>query len=277
MRFKIAVVQFRITQYEPEKNLERIERFIKTASGKADIIVFPEDFLTGGLSEKYIDKYADFNGRYKKIFQYLAKKYKIDIVAGSVIEGTKTAKYNTSYYIDYNGKVRGRYRKINLWLTERKHITSGNEISAFNTKYGKAGIVICWDLMFPEIFRSMARKGVKIVFCPSLWYRSGNFAPYKKYNLNAEIDHVNALCIARSVENNVIFIYANAVGSLKTSGGSFDEAIGQSQIAVPIKGILKRLEDKESMFIQEVDTSILKDEENAYRIMDDLKKRIHLN
>ncbi len=277
MRFKIAVVQFRITQYEPERNLEKMEMFIKKASSKANVIIFPEDFLTGGLTGKEIDKYADSDGKYKRIFQNLAKKYKIDIVAGSIIEGTRTAKYNTSYYVDSNGKIRGKYRKINLWLTERKHIAFGNEISVFNTKYGKAGLVICWDLMFPEIFRKMVRRGVKIIFCPSLWYKGKGFLSYKKYNKNTEIDHVNVLCRARPIENNVIFVYANAVGKLKTSGGSYDEAIGQSQIAVPIKGVLQKLDNKEGMFIQEVDTSILKDEEIAYRIRDDLKERFYLN
>lgn len=119
----------------------------------------------------------------------------------------------------------------------------------------------------------MVNKGVKIVFCPSLWYRS--WKDYVRYNKEAEIYHVNTLCQARAIENEIIFIYANACGKLITSGGISDEAIGHSQITVPIKGVLKRLNHrKEEMFIQEVDTKILEIEEKYYRIRQDIKKRI---
>lgn len=275
MKFKIAVVQFGINQLDPKINLKKAEEFIKYASGKADIIIFPEYFLTGGLDDKEMARYVDYGGKYREKFQQLAKKYKINVVAGSFIEGTQTGKYNTSYFIDSSGKVRAIYKKINLWLTERGHTTHGNEICVFNTKYGKCGIVICWDLMFPETIRALAKRGVRIVFCPSLWYKGIGFKPYIKYNLNAEADHVNALCLARAVENNIILIFSNSVGKLKTSASDFDEAIGQSQITVPIKGALQKFDDKtEKMFIQEVNTAILKDAEKAYGIRSDLKKRI---
>jgi len=275
MKFKVAVVQFKINQFQPEKNLKKAEKFIRKASGKADIIIFPEDFLTGGIPEKLMYNLADREGKYRKHFQALAKKYKINIIPGSFIEEVKNSIFNTTYFIDSAGKVKARYRKVNLWLTERKHINFGNEICVFNTKFGKCGFAICWDLIFPEHFRRMAQKGVKIIFCPSLWYKGEDYPPYIKYNPKAEIDHVNALCLARAVENNIVLIYANPVGKLTTSGGKSDEAIGQSQITVPIRCVLKKLDDKkEAMLIQEVDTSILKDEEKIYKIREDLKKRI---
>ena len=270
MRFKIAVVQFKIKQFSPEENLKKAEVFIRKASRKADIIIFPEDFLIGGNIK---EEFVDYKKRYRKTFQNLAKKYKINIIPGSFTEGEKTGLYNTSYFIDSKGRVKARYRKINLWLTERKKINFGNKICVFNTKFGKCGIVICWDLIFPEIFRRMASKGVKIIFCPSLWYRS--WRDYVKYNKEAEILHVNALCQARSIENQIILVYTNASGKLVTSDGNQDEAIGHSQITAPIKGVIKRLNHrKEEMFIQEVDTKILDIEEKYYRIKQDIKKRI---
>jgi len=275
MKFKIAVVQFEINQYQPEKNLQKMETFIKQASNKADIIIFPEDFLSGGLNDTEIVKLADSEGKYRKIFQALAKKYNINIVAGSIIERNRIGNFNVCYYIDSTGKIKGKYKKINLWLTERKRIVPGNEVCVFNTKFGKVGLAICWDLMFPELFRRMVKKGANIIFCPSLWYKSEDFPPYAKHNRDAERDHVNALCMARAVENNIILIYANAVGNLKTSGGDLDEAIGHSQITTPINGVLQKLGyQKENMFIQEIDTAILKDAEKAYKIREDLKKRI---
>jgi predicted amidohydrolase len=275
MKVKIAVVQFEINQYNPDKNLSKAEKFIAEASeSKADIIVFPEDFLSGGLNDDEIVKLADSEGKYRKIFQALAKKYKIDIVAGSIIERNRIGNFNVCYYIDSTGKIKGKYRKINLWLTERKRVVPGTEIAVFNTKFGKVGLAICWDLIFPEIFRKMVKKGANIIFCPSLWYKGKGFKSYEKNNPNAEKDHVNALCKARAIENNIILVYANAVGNLKISGGNLDEAIGQSQITTPIKGILYKLDEEEKMFIQEVDTNILKDAERAYKIRYDIKNRV---
>src|SRR5437588_11174855 len=89
MRIKIAVVQFAIHQFAPEKNLEKAEQFIKEAvSQQAHIIVFPEDFVTGPVSTN--QTYADYEGRYIMHFQHLSAQYSIDLVAGSIIEGNGT-------------------------------------------------------------------------------------------------------------------------------------------------------------------------------------------
>src|SRR6266702_2238894 len=119
MHIKIAVVQFDIQQLASEANLGKAEHFIKEASSQqAQIIVFPEDFITGPLSGKRA--FAD-------------------------------------------------YEKVNLWLPERSYITPGEQITVFNTVYGRVGLIICWDLMFPEVFRSMVNQDVDMVICPSYW------------------------------------------------------------------------------------------------------------
>src|SRR3989344_5914328 len=271
-KFRIAVVQFKINQYNPDKNLEKMEYFLKLASGKADIIVFPENFLTGGLSDKEI--LVDCKEFYSNKFQNLTKLYKIDIVPGSIVEGNKKGKFNTSYYIRSDGRILAKYNKVNLWLTEKKYLASGNEICVFNTKFGKFGILICWDLMFPEIFRRLIKKGVKLVFCPSLWYKGSDFYPYKINNPNAELDHINALCQARAIENNIFLVFSNNVGRLKTSKNKFDEAIGQSQICAPIKGVIKKLALEEEMFIEEIDLDLLKSAEKAYQIRKNINNTI---
>lgn len=91
-------------------------------------------------------------------FKILLKNIKIDIVPGSIIEKDKHSFYNTTYYIDSSGKVKSRYRKINLWHPERRYLNPGNEISVFNTKFEKIELIICWDLIFPEIFRKIVKK-----------------------------------------------------------------------------------------------------------------------
>lgn len=272
MKIKIAVVQFKIEQFSPEENLKKAEEFIKKASfSKAHIIVFPEDFITGPILGKR--EFADSENKYVKHFQRLAFRYKIDIVPGSIIEEEKGSLYNTSYYIDSNGKIRARYKKINLWLPERKYLTAGNEVSVFNTKYGKIGLIICWDLIFPEIFRKMTKKGVQMVICPSYWCQ-GDAGRGVKIDLNSEIKLVDSLCNARAFENEIILVYCNAAGKFYFNKIE-DSLIGHSQITIPFRGAIKKLNhNKEEMFVQEVDSEILKVAEKSYKIRYDLKHRI---
>ncbi|MHA1703897.1 MAG: carbon-nitrogen hydrolase family protein [Promethearchaeota archaeon] len=273
MKLKIAIVQFDIKQFSPDENLKKAEKFVKKASlSKAKIIVFPEDFIAGPILGK-LEEFADSKNKYLKFFQDLAKKYKIDIVPGSIIEKDRYGFHNTTYYIDSSGKVKSRYRKINLWPPERHYLNPGNQISVFNTKYGKIGLIICWDLIFPELFRKMAKKGVGIVICPSYWtFEDASIG--LKYDKNSDVNLVDSLCVGRAFENEIIMVYCNAAGKLILPNFK-GKLMGHSQITVPFKGAIKKLEhNKEEMFIQEVDTSILKDAEKAYGIRKDLKKRI---
>jgi len=273
MKVKIAVVQFEINQYNPDKNLSKAEKFIAKASeSKADIIVFPEDFITGPI-ELRLEEFADNSQKYCKYFQNLAKKYKINIVPGSIIEKESLGYYNKTYYIDSRGEVKGQYKKINLWHPEKSYINRGSEISVFNTKFGKIGLIICWDLMFPEIFRKMLRKGVKIVICPSYWtFEDASIG--LKWDKNSDPNLVDSLCIGRAFENEIILVYANAVGKLTLP--NFEGTLfGHSQITVPFIGAVHKLNhQKEEMFIQEVDTNILNDAERAYKIRYDIKNRL---
>lgn len=272
MKFKVAVVQFDIKQFLPENNLVKAERFIKKASTLgARIIVFPEDFVTGPI-ETRLDL-ADKTHAYRKIFQDLAKKYRIDIVPGSFIEKDKNNFYNTTYYIDSLGLIKLKYRKIHLWHPERKDFSPGHRIAVGNSKYGKIGLIICWDLMFPEIFRDMVRRGVKIVICPSYWTLE-DASVGLRYDKNSEVKLIDALCVSRASENEIILIYCNAAGRLilpKFKARLF----GHSQIATPFRGAIKKLEhNKEAMFVQEINTDILKDAERAYKIRKDLKNKL---
>jgi len=271
MFLKIAVVQFAIDQFNPQKNLAKAEQFIAEASTENDLIVFPEDFILGPINGK--SEHADFDGYYISLFQKLALKYHIDIVPGSIIEGDFTGLFNTTYYIDRSGEILGRYRKVNLWLPERSYITPGSNISVFETRFGRVGLIICWDLMFPEVFRAMVKEKVEIVICPSYWcYEDAGKGIF--HDPDSEVKLVNALCMTRAFENEIVLVYANAAGKGAVDD-HFETLIGHSQITVPFKGVLKSLShNREEMFSQEIDTVILVDAEESYEIRKDLLKGI---
>lgn len=272
MKFKIALVQFNYTFWNPKKNIERMEEFVEQAKkNQANVVLFPEDCVTGPMLKN--QEMLDRTNHFKDTFSNLAHKYQIDLVPGSWMEEDADQKgwYNTTYYFDAHGKVLNRYRKVNLWISERSYLTPGNSIQVFNTKYGKAGLIICWDLMSPEIFRQLLSQGVQIVYCPSDWSMG---LVENSYNKNAEIDHVNALCTARAVENNIILAYCNLAGEHSYEGKT-DHLIGQTQITMPFYGKLAHLQNnQENLLIQEVDLDLLPVAEKVYQTRGDYLKNI---
>lgn len=274
MQIAIAVVQFEIEQYAPEANLAKAERFIQEAvAQRAQIVVFPEDFLTGPLISRH--DLADSEQRYVMHFQTMAAKYDIDIVPGSIIEKDSEGLHNTTYYIDHTGNILGRYRKVNLWITEHCYLQPGRQAMVCTTRFGKIGLAICWDLAFPELFRIMIAQGAEIVLCPSYWcYEDAGLG--LRHEPNSEAIFVDALCTCRAFEQEIVLVYANAAGDLNLAE-THATLLGRSQIAVPFKGVLQRCEhNREEMFVQTVDTAILADAETAYAIHRDLKTRLPL-
>lgn len=271
MKLRIAVVQFDIRQLKPEENLRRAEEFIrKASSSKANIIVFPEYSMTGPIEGL---KFADSKHRFRNHFQHLARKYRIDLVPGSFIEEESSGAYNTTYYIDSMGKIKSRHRKVHLWQSEKRLLKPGRRIWVFDTAYGKVGLAICWDLVFPELLGKMAKKGVDLVICPSYWCR-GDAGKGLKYDADSEIKFVDSLCVSAAFGNEIALVFCNAAGVWRR-GKCRDSLIGHSQIAIPFKGALKRLDhNREAMFIQEIDTAVLKAAEQTYGIRNELKKRI---
>ncbi len=269
-KIKIAVVQFETKKDFFLENIKKAEEFVKKASKKkADVIIFPENFLSRQASGK--KEFVDKEKKAKKEFQKIARKYKIDIIPDTITEeNNKKKRHSVSYYIDSSGKVKCRYEKIHLWYPEKPEISPGHKIKVFETKFGKVGLIICWDLMFPEIFRKMIKRGAQIIFCPSHWC-FGYEGKGIKYNKNFEIRLVDSLCTERAFEEEIILVYCNTAGKLRDKK-YIDVSIGHSQITEPFKGAIKKLNhNREKMFIAEVDTKILKDAELSYKIRKDLK------
>lgn len=263
MLLRIAVVQFRIDHLDRNTNLQRMESFVKAAVDQcAQVVVFPEDCMTGSIFGD-LSK-LDTTGATRSRFQELAKKYHIDIVTGSSMEGTREGNFNTSYYVNASGEVLGTYRKNHLYPSEHSFLHPGTEAPVFETAYGKAGIVICWDMLFPEIFQRLKTQGVQLIYCPSYWYReiAGSMA---RHNAFSEENQIDALCVVRSLETNAALVYANAAGVQTYADGSKDTLIGHSQIVMPVLGSVKKIDaNDEALFVQEIDTSLLEQSAKVY-------------
>lgn len=194
-----------------EKNFEKAANFIRSASGQgADLAVLPEYHLLNWLpnDEKFREACSHWE-TYLKKYQDLAKECNISLVPGTIVElhdaGTKDERLlNVAYFIENTGNIIGKYVKKNLWGDiERLHLTSSSmdPHPVFDTPLGKVGMLICWDLAFPEAFREMISQGAKIIIIPTFWTLSDCSKEGLAINPTAEGLFLDSMLTARCFEN----------------------------------------------------------------------------
>ncbi|MBP6313482.1 MAG: carbon-nitrogen hydrolase family protein [Flavobacteriales bacterium] len=250
MELNIAVVQLNIAPSDPLKNMERMEEFVAKAKKKgADLIVFPEDAICGPLTGQ--TTFVQHAPAYMERMQGLAATYAIDLVPGTWTVQEDVALYNQACYINADGTVAGIYRKVNLWETEKIAITPGTLASVFPTRFGNVGLIVCWDIAFPQLFAAMNAQGAQLVISPTYWsFPEGTTKDAEA--MEDEIHLIDSLCTTRAFENNIVFVYCNAAGVLE-AGGTRSVLSGRSQITHPADKILDLCEgNKEKMIITNV-------------------------
>ena len=237
MKIVIALVQFEVAPEDPDMNMARMETFIaKAATSGAQLVVFPEDAVTGPLEGQgsFLDRSAEFLA----YFQELAAEYEIDIVPGTWTVADGAAVYNTAYYIQRDGTVAGFYSKMHLWETEAALLTPGPAAAVFPTSHGMVGLTICWDIAFPEQFAQMRQMGVELVISPTYWSFTRK-AEQRRAIKVSEVDLIDSLCRTRAFENDIVFVYCNAAGEFETAEGEDDVTLsGRSQITHPQIGVV---------------------------------------
>jgi len=265
MKLKVSLAQIKVANAQPQKNLQKAEEYISEAAKRnSELICFPEMFLTG-FNWKFLD--ADKNNfeTYIDALSSLAKKYKIWI-NGSVPELTSNGKItNTSVLFSSDGSLAGRYSKIHLFslLKENKHLSPGNEIKIIDTSWGKAGMSICYDLRFPELFRTCALRGAKIQLLPSAW-------PYPR------LEHYKILIKARAIENQNFIIAVNQVGDEKFSDDNTVTYFGSSVIVDPWGNIvIEASEKEETLLTAEIDLDVIDEVRKKITVFSDRKPELY--
>ncbi|KAJ5134222.1 hypothetical protein N7476_002560 [Penicillium atrosanguineum] len=268
----IAVIQLHPKKNEIESNHQRALSFIREAAASgAQLAVLPEYHLAD-FSPSYDpsirQKCANWK-RYLDAYCAIAKELNICVVPGSLGElHDDDSIVNAAYFIDNTGAVCGKYEKKNLWHSERGYVKgSKNETRhiAFDTPLGKVGLLICWDLAFPEAFRELIAQGAKMIIIPAFWKYSDAGEVGMKRNPKSEGDFVDAAVVSRAFENTAAVVFCNVAGPI--DGGY----AGLSQVAMPFLGRIERFKDaEEGMKIVEVDMNILEEAEDVYKIREDM-------
>lgn len=170
---KMALVQMRSVQGDTVNNLSKAVEYISQAAEKGvDIVCFPELFYSGyHLSSLELQSLAEpTDGPMVQKLSKVAKEKNVYIIAGFA-ESTEIIgrMYNSAVLINNSGEVVGSTRKVYAWGNEKIKFKEGDKFQVFDTPLGKIGIMICYDMEFPEPMRIMALKGAEIVFVPSVW------------------------------------------------------------------------------------------------------------
>ncbi|MBN1479473.1 carbon-nitrogen hydrolase family protein [candidate division KSB1 bacterium] len=166
---KIATIHYRPQNSTPMKNLDLFKTCVERAGeAGADIVCLPEGITIVGTGKNYLEVSEPVPGPTTRYLSDLAQKHNMYIVAG-LYEKEGPVLYNTAVLIDRTGALFGTYRKVCLPREEiQGGITPGEEFPVFDTDFGRIGLMICWDLAFPEPARVLALKGAEVIFMP-IW------------------------------------------------------------------------------------------------------------
>lgn len=197
---KIAIYQMEIIPGEPEKNIEKVANWLSTLDD-VEIAVLPEMWNTSYTLEELVHITSDNGQREIEKLSELAKQYQINIVGGSIAVRVEDKIYNRAIVINKKGELIHQYDKLHLvpMLDEPNYLTQGNNISIFEIDNVKMGVIICYDLRFPEISRKLALEGIEVLFVVAEW-------PIER------ISQFEKLLYARAIENQVYVIASNSIG-----------------------------------------------------------------
>lgn len=258
---KISCVQMDMLLAEPQKNFEKAKELIKSAvESGTDVIVLPETWNTGFFPKENLASFCDNNGeKVKAEIGSLAKEYNVNIVAGSVSNVKEGKIYNTAYIFNRNGECVGEYDKSHLFtpMGEHNFYEKGNKICRFTLDGNQCGIIICYDVRFPELTRTMSLKGLDFLFVVSQW-------PLIRK------DHLLTLTKARAIENQMFLACCNSCGT------AYDTVFGgNSVIYDPWGSTLAKAGESEEIISADCDTSIIKNIRETINVFADRQAEIY--
>jgi len=263
-KFKVALAQITCKRGDKKGNIRKIEdNVVRARKQGAELVIFPELSVTGYVLRDQIYELAEtIPGQSTNILEKLAGKTGTHIVFGlpELSDKTQATIYNAAVLVGPDGFI-GKYRKMYLpthsVFEEKRYFRPGYQTAVFETELGKIGLIICYDIFFPEVSRLTRLKGARLIICISA-------SPVTRRTF------FETLTTARAIENTAFLAYVNLVGienGLQFWGGS--RLIGPNG-----KVVAKTKYDKEDLMIGEVDYSDIKPIETFVPILKDLRPEL---
>lgn len=257
MNYRVATIQM-TSCADVDKNLVMAEKWITAAVQQgAKLIVLPEMFALMGMDQ--MDKVhirEEFgSGTIQYFLHAQAKKHRVWIVGGTIPLAAPASSEKVSaacLVYDDTGNIVARYDKIHLFdvrlsatseiYSESKTIVAGKEVVVFSTPFGKIGLAVCYDVRFPELFRTMHDYGVELIVIPAAFtYTTGQA-------------HWETLLRARAIENQVFILAAAQTGTHENGRKTY----GHSMIVDPWGAVQAVLSEEEGVVVTDIDFDYLR-------------------
>ena len=260
MNIKCAICQLKITD-KKEENISKAEMMIRTAAkNNIDIAILPEIFnspYNTNIFKQYSETYPAAT---TEMLSSVSKELGIYIIGGSICEKDGDFYYNTSYSFDRCGNLIGKHRKIHLFDIDIKEkikfkesdvLSYGNKSTVFDTEFCKIGVLICYDMRFPELAKKMVSDGAKVIVSPA------------SFNMTTGPAHWHVITRARAIDNQVYFLAASPARDELSGYVSF----GHSVMVNPWGEIIAQANEKECILYGNLDLDFLEKIRNELPIL----------
>lgn len=204
MKITVSLAQMAFILGDEEANFAHAKEWVSEAAQRgSDLVLLPELWASGYDLENWEHHATELNGGIFRRVSELARDHRI-VIGSSLLEKHENGAYNTFVLFGSDGSRLGVYRKIHLFrlIDEHKWLSAGDSLVSSDTQWGAVGLSTCYDLRFPEMFRSFAVNGARLVLMVAEW-------PERR------IEHWRVLLRARAVENQIFFAAVNKVGESK--------------------------------------------------------------
>lgn len=237
-KFTISALQFCVVEGDVDANVRKVQSLGSSVDKVGQkIVVLPEMWVCGFDYDRLVDHALTADKIRHQMIQWSTEWNAV--IVGSIPEMSEKGVVNRAYVIDPLRGIIGTYDKVHLFSPhgEHLHFARGSQILVVETTVCKIGVIICYDLRFPELCRLNALSGADLLCVPALWPR-------------VRVDHWRLLMQARAVENQLFVVGCNGCGKI----GNMDYP-GASAIVNPWGEVLKEGDDKEQIVSAVVHTS----------------------
>lgn len=260
---KIGVVQFAAKVGQAAENAQRVQQYIEKASSQGcRLVLFPEMSDTGYEMDTIVRTASSWeDSQFLTTLQDAAKKHSIYVVSG-LSERVKDDVFNAVAAVDPSGKVIGHYRKIHLFtgapVHEERYLKPGSNPTTFKVDDVLCGVMVCYDLRFPELSRLYAVNNVDLLLIASAF-------PFPRLN------HWKTLVTARAIENQFFVAASNRVGQ-----DGLVTFCGSSQILDPFGTTLSSCSEVgEGLIISEVSSERISEIRSAFNSLRDRRPELY--
>lgn len=246
-KIKIAAIQMP-TVADKMENVRIAGMYLeKIKDKKPDFVVLPEMFCCPYQTSNFPVYAEEESGPVWQQLSAYAKKYGIYLIGGSMPEKDAEGNvYNTSYVFDRVGKQIGKHRKVHLFdidirgrqtFKESDTLTAGDSETVFDTEFGKMGVMLCFDIRFPELSRIMVNDGAKAIFVPAA------------FNMTTGPAHWELSFRTRALDNQIYMVGCAPAREVSASYISW----GHSIVTDPWGAVINMLDEKEGVLLAELD------------------------